>query len=47
MDFIKILDYVKRTNPEMTMEKLVGKLGICSYDWLAIGIVNRGVKKTL
>lgn len=40
MDFYKILEYVRRTNPEMTIEKLVDKLGICNYQWQTLNIVK-------
>lgn len=45
MDFYKILDFVKKTNPDMTIEKLVDRLGICNYEWQAIEIANRGIQK--
>lgn len=40
MDFYKILDFVKKTNPDMTIEKLVDRLGICNYEWKTLNIVK-------
>lgn len=38
MDFIKILEFVRRTNPEMTIEKLIDKLGGTKYYWTSLEI---------
>ena len=41
IDLIKeTLDFVKKTNPDMTIEKLVDRLGICNYEWKTLNIVK-------
>lgn len=41
----KLLEYVQKTNPEMTKEKLIKELGNCNYSSVGLVIVWQNNEK--
>lgn len=41
----KLLEYVQKTNPEMTKEKLIKELGKCHYSAVALVMVFENNKE--
>ena len=44
IDINKLLEYVQRTNPEMTRDKLIEELGKCDYSARALIFGFQNVK---
>lgn len=44
-DINKLLEYVKRTNPAMTNEKLIEELGKSRYSSIAIVMVSQNIRQ--
>ena len=44
-DINKLLEYVQRTNPTMTMEKLIEELGKSRYSSIALAMVAENVRQ--
>lgn len=42
----KLLHYIQRTNPEMTMERMIDELSKCCYSAVALCIVCENDKKS-
>lgn len=47
MDIDKILEYVKRTNPGMTKERLIEEMAVCRYSANALTITANTTPKSL
>ena len=41
----KLLEYVQRTNPTMTMEKLIEELGKTRYSSIALVMVSQNIRQ--
>lgn len=46
MTDIELLKYIQRTNPEMTMDKLIEELSKCRYSAVALVMVCENDRKT-
>lgn len=47
MDIDKILEYVKRTNPGMTKQKLIEEMAVCRYSANSLIITANTTPKSL
>ena len=45
MNAEQLLEYIQRTNPEMTMEKLIKELGKNRYSSIALVMVSQNSKE--
>ena len=45
IDINKLLEYVQRTNPTMTKEKLIGELKKCRHSSIALVMVSQNVRQ--
>lgn len=45
MTELELLKYIKRTNPEMTMERMIEELSKCRYSAIALYMVCENDKK--
>ena len=45
IDTNKLLEYVQRTNPTMTREKLIGELGKNRYSSIALVMVSQNIRQ--
>lgn len=46
MTNIELLKYIQRTNPDMTMERMLEELSKCRYSAVALCMVCENVKKS-
>lgn len=44
--FSKLLKYIRRTNPEMTMDKLIEELSVCQYSAIVLNMICENDKKS-
>lgn len=44
-DIDKLLEYVRKTNPEMTKEKLIKELGKNRYSSIALVMVSQNIRQ--
>ena len=45
IDINKLLEYVRRTNPTMTSEKLINELGKSRYSSIALIMVSQNIRQ--
>ena len=45
IDINKLLEYVQRTNPTMTREKLIEELGKSRYSSIALVMVSQNIRQ--
>ena len=45
IDINKLLEYVQRTNPTMTKEKLIEELGKSRYSSIALVMVSQNIRQ--
>lgn len=46
MTKLELLKYIQRTNPEMTMERMIKELSKCRYSALALAMVCENDRKS-